>query len=250
MGEIPLEDLPSGNYNLVMEARNRENELLAQNAVFFQRSNILPFSDTDDFRQRDISNTFASYITGRDTLAEYINSLFPIASPLEITFLNNQLKIADVKIMQQFFYDFWVRRNPINPEKAWVDYNIEVMKVNNEFGNRVRKGHQTEQGRIYLKYGPPNTITRSHNEPSAYPYEIWHYYKLGNQTNRKFVFYNPDLVSRDFVLLHSDAQGEPFNNQWQMLLYKRDTQTRSYDEEEKGIDYFGNKAGDNFANPR
>ena len=250
LAEIPITDLPSGNYNLVIEARNRENELLAQNTAFFQRSNAARISESDDYRQRDITNTFASYITSTDSLTDYINSMYPISGQLEMMFLNNQLKLADLKLMQQFFYDFWVKRNPINPEKAWQDYRAEVIKVNQEFGNQVRKGYATERGRVYLKYGPPNTISRSYNEPSAYPYEVWHYYKLDNQSNRKFVFYNPDLITNDFVLLHSDAQGEPYNNQWQMMLYKRDSPSRSFDQEQRNVDSFGNKAGDNFANPR
>lgn len=250
LAEIPISELPSGNYNLVVEARNRENELLAQNSVFFQRSNAARMTVSDDYRQRDVTNTFASYITNTDTLTDYINSMYPISGQLEMMFLNNQLKLADLKLMQQFFYDFWVKRNPINPEKAWQDYRAEVIKVNKDFGNQVRKGYATERGRVYLKYGPPNTISRSYNEPSAYPYEVWHYYKLDNQSNRKFVFYNPDLISNDFVLLHSDAQGEPNNTQWQMMLYKRDTPTRSFDQEQRNVDSFGNKAGDNFANPR
>ena len=250
LAEIPISDLPSGNYNLVVEARNRENELLAQNTVFFQRSNAARINESDDYRQRDITNTFASYITNTDSISEYINSLYPISGQLEMMFLNNQLKLADLKLMQQFFYDFWVKRSPINPEKAWQDYRAEVIKVNREFSNQVKKGYATERGRVYLKYGPPNTISKSYNEPSAYPYEVWHYYKLDNQSNRKFVFYNPDLISNDFALLHSDAQGEPFNNQWQMLLYKRDTPSRSFDQEQRNVDSFGNKAGENFANPR
>ncbi|MBL0073656.1 MAG: GWxTD domain-containing protein [Bacteroidetes bacterium] len=152
--------------------------------------------------------------------------------------------------MQQFFYDFWTKRSPVNPEKAWMDYRIEVMRVNNDFGTRIAKGYTTERGRVYLKYGPPNTITKSYNEPSAYPYEVWHYYKIGQQSNRKFVFYNPDLVTNDFMLLHSDAQGEPNNDRWELEIYKRATQSLDFDEKNKGADYFGNKAGENFSNPK
>lgn len=249
--EIPLSDLPSGNYNLVVEVRNRENELVAQNSVYLQRSNRMSLPDaTTDFTQLDISNTFASYITGTEVLKEHINSLYPIASPLEKTFINNQLKLADEKIMQQFFYDFWAKRSPVNPEKAWIDYHQEVLKVNNEYSTPIKRGHATDRGRVYLQYGPPNTITKSYNEVSAYPYEVWHYYKIGTQSNRKFVFYNPDLVTNDFTLIHSDAQGEPFNNQWQLVIYKRDTQSIDYDTENKGDDYFGNKAEENFNNPK
>lgn len=248
--EIPITDLPSGNYNLVIEVRNQQNELIATNSTFFQRSNVVTLPVSDDFKQRDVSNTFASAITNKDSLIEYIHSLTPIANQLEQTFLTNQMKLADVKIMQQFFYDFWSKRSPVNPEKAWMDYRIEVMRVNNDFSTRIAKGYTTERGRVYLKYGPPNTISRNYNEPSAYPYEIWHYYKIEQQSNRKFVFYNPDLVTNDFILLHSDAQGEPNNDRWELEIYKRDTQSRDYDEKNKGADYFGNKAGENFSNPR
>jgi GWxTD domain-containing protein len=248
--EIPIKDLPSGNYILVLEARNQQNELLATKEVFFQRSNAPILSDQADFQQRDITNTFASYITSKDSLSEYILSLRPISSSLEITFEANQLNLADLKIMQQFFYDFWVKRSPINPEAAWMKYYAEVLRVNNDFGTKILKGHETERGRVYLQYGPPNTITKSYTETSAYPYEIWHYYKIGNQTNRKFVFYNRDLVTNDFSLLHSDAQGEVYDSQWEMKLHGRDTQTRDFDETTKGSDYFGNKANENFTNPK
>lgn len=251
LAELPLTDLPSGNYYLVIEARNRENELLAEKSVFIQRNNTLPINEPDAYRQRDVTNTFASFITNRDTLADFIQSLYPICSPLEMTFQNNQLKLADLKIMQQFFYDFWVRRNPLTPEQSWRDYYAQVLIANKEFGNQVRKGYNTERGRVFLKYGPPNTLSKNYNEPGAYPYEIWHYYKLDHQTNRKFVFYNPDMISNDFVLLHSDAQGENYNNQWQLMVYKRGTPINDFDQENRGIDYFGgNKAGDNFSNPR
>ncbi len=251
MREIPLSELPSGNYNLVIEIRNQQNELLANRSSYFQHSNKVKLpSGSSDFTQTDVSNTFASYITHKDSLIDYINSLHAISTPLELTFLTNQMKLADVKLMQQFFYDFWARRSPVNPEKAWMDYRVEVLKVNQSFSTRITPGYVTERGRVYLKYGPPNTMSKHYTEPSAYPYEIWHYYKLDNQSNKKFVFYNPDLVTNDFQLLHSDAQGEISNTRWQMVVFKRDTQSRDYDVESKPNNAFGNQVNDNFINPR
>jgi GWxTD domain-containing protein len=249
MRELSIADLPSGNYNLIVEARNSQNELLATKSVFFQRSNRLALPDGTDFSKIDISNTFASAYTQKAILADHIMSLVPIASNIEKIFIDNQLKLADLPLMQKFFYDFWLRRSPVSPETAWIKYRTEVEKVNAEFSTKISRGYATERGRVYLQYGPPNTISRNYTEPSAYPYEIWHYYKMETQSNRKFVFYNPDLVTNDFVLLHSDAMGEPFNNQWEILLQKRNTQSRDYDLEFKG-DYYGNKAKENFTNPR
>ena len=251
IAEFPIVSLPSGNYDLVVEIRNQKNEYVASQEVFFQRSNTISAPTAIGISDRNINNTFAAHITGRDTLKDLISSLRPIADPLENTFITNQLNLADTKLMQQFLYDFWVKRNPIDPETAFREYNTEVMKVNRSFGTRITRGYDTERGRVYLQYGPPNTMSKNYNEPSAYPYEIWHYYKLNQQTNRRFVFYNPDLVSDEFILLHSDAQGEIYDTQWENKLHKRDSQTRDIDQEGlNNDDYFGNQASDIFDNPR
>jgi len=252
IGRFPINSLPSGNYELVVEIRNQQNEFIAGKEVFFQRFNKVYAPVVSGVPDRNIEGTFAATVNDVDSLRGYISSLRPIADPLEKTFLANQLKIADTKLMQQFLYDFWSKRNPIDPGKAFNDYNKEVHKVNNSFGTKLNRGYDTERGRVYLEYGPPNTISKNYTEPSAYPYEIWHYYKIKNQTNRRFVFYNPDLVSDEFILLHSDARGEINNYQWENVLHSRDTQTRDIDQEgvNNSEDYFGNRAKDNYINPR
>jgi GWxTD domain-containing protein len=253
LGEFPIETLPSGNYNLTVEVRNKRNEILA-----FKQSYFVRFSPTADSLQAgelekiDIENTFAAAITNRDSLAEYILSLRPISSSQEIAFHQNQLKAAKTEIMQKFFFDFWQKRNPENPEQAWLAYNEEVKKVNAEFSTKTFKGYETERGRVYLKYGPPNTRTKEYHEPSAYPYEIWHYYKIANQQNRKFIFYNTDLVTNNFTILYSDVTGEQTGNKnWQAELHKRDTPLKDDSRDYNQRDFTpGNNVFKNFENPR
>ena len=112
-----------------------------------------------------------------------------------------------------------------------------------------KKGYDTDRGRVYLQYGPPDTREQEYHESTTYPYEMWHYYKITNQSNRKFIFYNTDLVTNDFTLLHSDAQGEPYDSQWEMKLRHRDVQSHDLDHT-MNLDGFGNKSDQNFANPR
>jgi hypothetical protein len=69
------------------------------------------------------------------------------------------------------------------------------------------------------------------------------------QSNKKFVFYNPDLVSNKYRLIHSNAKGEIYNTSWDLLLHKRDTQTNDLDAD-KAPDHFGGNAKDSFRNPR
>jgi len=250
--EFDITELPSGNYNLVVSIRDKANNLLASKECFFQRSRPLILAqDAGDlnYMKLDVSTTFAALITNRDTLAEFIRCLWPISSPNENTFALNQLEMADSKLMQQYFYDFWQKRNAQNPEAEWMKYKAEVDKVNDNYTAGKKKGYMTERGRVYLIHGAPNQISKAYNEPSTYPYEIWQYYTLKNQSNRKFVFYCPEIGGHDFSLLHSDARGEVFESQWMVILKKR-TETMNDFDKTKAKSNYGNNFEQLFQNPR
>jgi hypothetical protein len=74
---------------------------------------------------------------------------------------------------------------------------------------------------VYLKYGAPNTMMDRFNEMGTLPYTIWHYYRAGKYTNRRFVFYQPDLANTCMQLLHSEVPGEIQNPQWNNILHQR-----------------------------
>jgi GWxTD domain-containing protein len=151
--------------------------------------------------------------------------------------------------MRKYFLRFWTRRDPLTPEKAWVDYKAQVDKADKEFKTPIRKGYETDRGRVYLQYGQPNSADRVDHEPSSYPYEIWHYYNLGSQSNAKFIFYNPSLVANDYELLHSTVIGEPYDPAWHYKLHKRDTQLN--DINTKGSQWhYGSRSRDLFDIPR
>lgn len=221
LNNINIAKLPSGNYNLVVEVRNRENELLAINKVFFQRSNPSIQFNLNDIAAINVTSSFASKYTSSDSLREFIKSLSPISSQMEQAFSNNLVRDNNLVTMQQYFYNFWLNRDYASPEGAWLEYFTEVQKVNAAFKTPTKKGYDSDRGRVYLQYGPPNQLTESYNEPNSYPYEIWHYYSLGNQRNKKFVFYARDMVTNDFSLIHSDAIGELANYQWQYIIGSR-----------------------------
>lgn len=246
---IDISKLPSGNYYLSLEVRDRNNMVVAENRVFFQRSNPSEQYKLNDLAALNIDNTFASRLTQGDTLRDYIRSLEAISSEAERDYANNLVATDDIGTMQRYFYNFWSNRNTISPETAWQNYYLEVRKVNAAYKTPTKKGYATDRGRVYLKYGPPNHITESYNEPGAYPYEIWQYYTLGNQRNKRFVFYTKDMVTNDFALIHSDAYGELSNYRWQLDIYKRTWDPNSIDETAPP-DAFGNRASDYYRNPR
>ena len=247
--DFEISKLPSGNYNLVIEIRTKENKLVTNKKLFFQRSNPNIQIDYSDISAVDADNSFVKHYTDKDTLTGMIRSLQPISSEIEKIFAENQIRNGDIEIMQKYFLHFWQNRDELNAEQAWSKYELEIRKTDKEFATGIKRGFETDRGRVYLQYGPPNSIAKQYNEPSAYPYEIWHYYKLGNQSNKKFVFYNPDLATNDFELLHSNAMGEINNYSWQIMINKRNTTTRSIDDE-RGSKHWGNKSEEFFNNPR
>lgn len=245
IGAFNIKDLPSGAYSLTIEAVNSHNITVASRSYNFLRGN------TNNETPLDVQNTFVAKYNNKDTLVDYVRSLAPIADLNEKDFINSKgLAKTDIKILKQFFYNFWVSRNAPNPEGAWMNYLLQVKAVNASFSTSSQKGYQTDRGRVYLEYGPPNQRVRSDMNPSTYPYEIWEYYKLKDgEVDRKFVFYDPDIVTNNYVLLHSTANGEVQNRQWQIILYSRSGQPNNIDQNTTP-DPFGENTLDEYNNPR
>ncbi|MCX6313088.1 MAG: GWxTD domain-containing protein [Bacteroidetes bacterium] len=254
--------LPSGSYYLVVEVRNASNRLLSMHKTSFERFNPGVIYKLDDLAAIDIANTFAGKIKNGDSLVDVIRSLRPISSSSEIEFAENRIKAGDIKLMQQYLYNFWLARNEPNPQAAWDKYNSEVQRVNKEFGTQIMKGYDSDRGRVYLQYGPPDQRVVMNEEPSAYPYEIWQYYSIRNnpniseinqpdnvtQTNKKFVFADFDLVTNKYQLIHSDARGETRDDNWKLRLVKRDNATHSLDQQ-NGNPQYGGHSNDWYTNP-
>ncbi|MCQ2284388.1 MAG: GWxTD domain-containing protein [Bacteroidales bacterium] len=212
--------LPSGNYNVVVELYDEMDSLLLINKLFFQKSNPSVQFDINSYNDIVIDNSFVANMDDRAVLEDYIRSLYPISSNMERSFFDQRMKLVEVDQLKRFFYSFWLARDPNNPEAAWNKYNKMVSYVQERFGSKQVKGYRTDRGRVYLQYGQPNDIKEVPSDPVTVPYEIWHYYYLDDQSNVKFVFYDPSLVGNDYELLHSNKYGEPYDTNWKMKLVK------------------------------
>jgi GWxTD domain-containing protein len=252
-GEIDISKLASGNYKVVVSVKDKENNELASGELFFQRSNPTVGYDIARLSGVDLSSSFAFRLQNPDSLREAIRCLSPIASGEEKYFIHNQLNNATLEVLQQFFHTFWVIRDPLKPEVAWMNYYDKVLAVDREFHAINKKGYETERGRVYLQYGAPNSRAQSYDEPRAYPYEVWHYYNIGKQSNRRFVFYAPNNATGDFELLHSDVLGELYNPRWEIALHQRDTDRYNNPQDVdrmKEVDHWGKHSDDLYLIPR
>lgn len=249
LNSFNINDLASGNYELVVELYDRNNNFLAKNLLFFQRSNPNIQFNIKDLLSLQIENSFVSQYKNLDTLREFVSYLYPKASQIEKQFIFKTAKKSDLETLQRFLFNFWIERNATNPYQSWLDYKKCVDIVNYEYRAVGLKGYQTDRGRVYLQYGAPNTIVDREfdtgnsgmfqNEDGTktdmggtVPYQIWHYYQLGdNQRNKRFVFANPHLATNSYNLIHSDANGELYNPQWQSELQRQIFKTTTIDQD-------------------
>ena len=247
LGELNVEKIGSGNYNLVLEVRDRNNSILLSQKLFFQRSKYTEKTEAElaVFNDFEFDQMFYGDVNNHDSLREYISSLRPIANSIQQSFIDYQVKAASKEVLQQFFYDFWVGKDPVNPNRSWMVYKEQVNLVNKSYSSFISRGYQTDRGRVYLQYGTPNSIYVSKHEPSAYPYEIWHYAEIANERNKRFVFYNPQLVGNEYDLLHSELTGEIKNPNWERLLHKRDHPIYNFDDLNSD-EHWGSRARDEF----
>jgi len=249
IGSFDISRLPSGNYFLVVKAVDRNNQTLTSNRVFFQRSNPELRLTADAFEHVGIENSFVLSIVNPDSLSYFVRALGPISTQVEREFAENLVASRNITNMQRYFYNFWLTRDPAAPELAWKNYYIEMSKADMFFKTRISRGYATDRGRVYLQYGPPNSITQNYDEPSAYPYEIWHYYTINGQRNKRFVFYSRDFATNDFELIHSDMVGELANYRWHLVLHER--KTRGWDvDSELAPNHWGGRSREVFRDPR
>jgi len=200
-------------------------------------------------REFPADSTFAFSVHNLDSIKDFIACTRPIANRDEISTSKNVLASKDLLLCQKFFLGFWLKRSGTAPGKAWSDYKAKVDEVNDMFSTSIQKGYATDRGRVYLQYGKPDARNTFEQDAGTYPYEIWQYYKLHNRTNRRFIFYNRELATNRWVLLHSDAIGERQEPNWQMVLQQRSEFNNNTDVQQ-GRDYFGNRINENFSTPR
>lgn len=244
-----ISDLPSGNYYLAVDLLDSNQHVFASKSVNFVQINRQAIAESS--KSSTLYNRFADYVESMpfDSLSEYAKAMSPMASSEDQTWINANHEMLPEGELQKLFVDYWLKENPKDPAEAWFAYKKKVDMVNNSFSTRQIKGYESDRGYIYLRYGEPNTIVQRENEPSNYPYHIWHYYDHPRRSDARYIFYNPELATNEYRLLHSNIIGEVNNSRWKQELSRRNTPFRDVDfEGERGN--YGDWSDDMFMQPR
>ncbi len=218
--DMDITELPSGNYNMVVEVRNRNNEVIKRKKTFFQRVKKGALST---FENLELLNTSGTFVDEYDSeqLNYFLDVIYAVATVEEARLIASLTPRVEDEMKKKFLYNFWLQRNLADPYEAWKKYLTLVKEANDSFTTPSRQGYRTDRGRVFLKYGRPYDRVPSVNEPGAYPYEIWYYTTIPNkQTNVGFAFYEPSFATNDYILLHSNARGELRDPRWKLKIYE------------------------------
>lgn len=224
---LDIAALPSGNYNLVVEVRNKENEKLLYGKFFFIRSN----PSVKDEEESLYAGTFVSEFTNEDSLDYYLDALYPIASPQENAFIQKLLDLSSLDEKQAFMYKFWSSRDKLDPKGEWLKYKKKMDVVESMYSYPLTRGYRTDRGRVYLQYGAPDFIRDEKNFVGSaglnkdgvghlhyLPYQLWRYNLIpGDLPDRVFIFWD-EFRSGFYKLLNANAKGEVQEFQWERRL--------------------------------
>lgn len=219
--KMDITELKSGEYNIVVEVKDRDKKLLSKKRLPFVRSN--PYLDVN---RLTISNedVKASFVERLDSIVLRY-SLKAIAMNVpdrDVEVVNLIIQNGKIDAMRRYIFAHFIGLNPNKPQDEYVKYMKIARSVDANFKSGFGYGFESDRGRIYMKYGAPNDIVSEDQDPSAPPYEIWIYnhFPTTRQSNVKFLFYSPSLAL-DYRLLHSNAIGELNDPQWQLKLYSQ-----------------------------
>lgn len=210
-----IRELPTQTYYLNVDVYSKDQKLIASTMRKFfvvnTRMEIEGGMSADAFDQ--------VFKLSEEDLNYYLHTLYYISTNTERDFAT-ALKTQDEK--KNFFFNFWENHkgNAGSPVKAWNDYRARVDYANQHYKASHLEGWRTDRGRILITYGPPNDIERFPSDNSKHPYEVWRYNKIKTQAGVRFIFFNPNEATADFVMLHSDLRGEVNNPRWEFSLYR------------------------------
>jgi GWxTD domain-containing protein len=172
LGGFDIQKLRTGKYNLVLQVIDKNNKVVKARKYAFFRYN--PAAGIAAMRNNaasiNIAGTFAERIPYKDSLREDVACLSPIGNSDERYFISKSKEEKDTMLLKRFFYNFWVSRNPSNPEQEWKNYKVQVDIVNKKFGTFNKKGYESDRGRVYLEYGAPTQRETSTINADSYPY--------------------------------------------------------------------------------
>ncbi len=105
---------------------------------------------------------------------------------------------------EQFIEQFWYRRS-VDPISLDYDFKTEfyrrIIVANEKYGSKLLAGRNTDRGRLYVIFGPPDSV-----DDSAAPHSIetWHYHYINGIGENAQIHFEYIARYNDYVLPDAD----------------------------------------------
>lgn len=116
-----------------------------------------------------------------------------------------------------FLVNFWQTLDPVptSPDNEFLDeFQQRLQHANRNYTSGFKAGWRTDRGRIILKFGIPDEITRDEAPGSTRPFQDWFYNTKGGH---HFIFLDENGFGH-YRLIFSTEETEFTDPNWQTLL--------------------------------
>ena len=117
------------------------------------------------------------------------------------------LRLNSDEEREQFIEQFWYRRS-VDPSSLDYDFKTEfyrrIVVANEKYGSKLLAGRNTDRGRLYVIFGPPESVDENSDPAASHSIETWHYHYIkGIGENVQIHF---EYITRydDYVLPDAD----------------------------------------------
>lgn len=161
---VPTRLMENGRYQLTIQVIDNDSRMTAAgNTTFF----IDKTMTIDKISEEDEMLDILKNVTNRREISKI----------RKVTGLRRKQALAN----------FWrsMDPSPATPENEFmIEFYTRLNYVNKAFSLTDQKGWKTDRGKIFLRYGSPDKISRSDDNEQWERTEVWHYF----DKNSKFIF--------------------------------------------------------------
>ena len=146
------------------------------------------------------------------TLSEKVSVTTYYLTPAEKSVLQGLTDVGKTTYLPQYWTDRDAKLT--GPHPATRAEAVKRFKYCNQYFSRDNKhsdGWATDQGRIYMIYGPWEDRIDMPAPRIGNPFVVWYYRSI--KEGKMFVF-EDKRGDHDFILVHSNVDGERYNADW------------------------------------
>jgi len=135
----------------------------------------------------------------------------PYLEPFRLILSSSETDIFDSldEDARKRFYSVYWQGAP--EQRRYFEERCEESSI---YSTAYRESWQTDRGRVYIIYGPPDDIDAVVFQGEQVPYEIWFYYGGGNDW---FVFADRSAIG-NYEQVYSTIEGEVSYSNWEDMI--------------------------------